>query len=280
MNIQVDHETEQQITQSNDLLKDVLIQDLLGLYLYGSSIVGGLQKYSDIDLFVVSNRPTTQEEKTKIAGEMLKISGIYQKSTKKPVELTIVVKSDVNPWHYPPTFDFQYGDWLREEFEKGNLEPWDSKEMPDLAVLITQVLLASKTLYGPDPDQLLDDVPYHDFMIAATEEIDHLLTDLDGDTRNVLLTLARIWSTLETDAIRSKPSAAVWAIDRLPQEYQPVLQKARAICLGEENERWDDIKAKIKPCADFMVGKIKEQTSFLESSNTTQRSIHLGETVR
>jgi streptomycin 3"-adenylyltransferase len=277
MIIRAEPETEQQIFQCLDLLKDVFMQDLLGLYLYGSSIVGGLQKYSDIDLLAVLNRPSTLEEKTKIVSQLLRISGNYLKGIKRPIELTMVVKPDVNPWHYPPTFDFQYGDWLREKFENGITEPWDSKEMPDLALLITQVLLASKPVYGPEAGQVLDKVPYLNFITATTDELDGLLADLDTDTRNVLLTLARIWSTLETDAIRSKPSAAAWAVDRLPEELRPVLQRAGAICLGEENEHWDDINGKIKPCADFVVGKIKELTSLLKSSDATQRSISLGE---
>lgn len=83
---------------------------LLGVYLYGSSVVGGLQKYSDIDLFVISARATTDKEKQTLINSLLQISGIYMKNSKLPIELTIVVQSEVNPWHYPPRFDFQYGD--------------------------------------------------------------------------------------------------------------------------------------------------------------------------
>jgi predicted nucleotidyltransferase len=143
-------EMRQQLEESLELLRMVLGADLLGVYLYGSSLVGGLQKYSDIDLFVVSNRATTRQEKAKLVIDLLKISGIYMKSKKLPIEMTIVEKSEVNPWHYPPRFDFQYGDWLRQQFEQGNIEPWPTKEMPDLALLITQVLLASTTLAGYD----------------------------------------------------------------------------------------------------------------------------------
>jgi len=81
-------------------------------------------------------------------------------------------------------------------------------EMPDLALIITQVLLKSKTLYGSEPKQLLTYVPYHDFMKAMLHDLNRLATDLEHDTRNVLLTYARIWSTLETNEIRSKPTAA------------------------------------------------------------------------
>ena len=62
--------------------------------------------------------------------------------------MTIVIKSEIKPWRYPPHFDFQYGEWLREKFENGNIDPWPTKEMPDLALLITQVLLASQTLWN------------------------------------------------------------------------------------------------------------------------------------
>jgi len=123
----LDNEIEEQITQCVSLLKNVLGQDLLGVYLYGSSIVGGLQKYSDIDIFVVTGRSTTYEEKAKLVTNILQISGIYQKSSKPPIEMMIVIKSEINPWHYPPKFDFQYGDWLRTEFESGNIEPWATK---------------------------------------------------------------------------------------------------------------------------------------------------------
>lgn len=59
-----------------DLLKDVLGNDLLCVYLHGSSVVGELQKYSDIDLFVVSERATTDKEKQILVNSLLQISGI------------------------------------------------------------------------------------------------------------------------------------------------------------------------------------------------------------
>jgi predicted nucleotidyltransferase len=273
----LNNDTEKQINQCLNLLKAILGQDLLGVYLYGSSIIGGLQKYSDIDLFVVSERSTTLAEKAKLSASLLHISGIYMKSSKLPIEMTMVVKSQINPWHYPPSFDFQYGDWLRKKFASGIIEPWSTKEMPDLALLITQVLLASKTLLGPNPDKLLCKVPYHDFMIATTYTLQHLMSNLNSDTRNVLLTYARIWSTLETDAIRSKPAAADWAFNRLPKKYQPVMKRAVAICRGQQNEHWHDIQAHIKPCADFMVSQINKRISVIRLSDNTHKSIKLAE---
>lgn len=145
--------------------------------------------------------------------------------------------------------------------------------MPDLALLITQVLLASKTLFGPVPSELLDPVPYLDFIKAMLNELDSLIADLDRDTRNVLLTFARIWSSVETDSIRSKIDAASWVINKLPDEYKPVMNRARAISSGEEKKHWEDLKVIIKSCAEFMVEHIKIQTSGLNSSDYSNRSI-------
>ncbi|HAT1867329.1 aminoglycoside adenylyltransferase domain-containing protein [Legionella pneumophila] len=275
--LKLDDETERQIDQCLNLVKEILGQDLLGVYLFGSSILGGLQKYSDIDLLVVSDRSTTHEEKTKLAIKLLQISGVYMKSTKLPIEMTIVEKAEINPWHYPPNFDFQYGDWFRKQFESGIIEPWPTKEMPDLAILITQVLLASKTLLGADPDQLLCKVPYKDFIIATTDALQNLMSELNSDTRNVLLTFARIWSTVGSDTIRSKPAAANWAIDHLPEKYRPVMKRAKAICKGEEKENWDDIREFIKPCADFIIGQINNKVIEIKLSNNTNKSIKLAE---
>jgi predicted nucleotidyltransferase len=263
----LDNLSKEQVRQCIDALKTVLEEHLLGVYLYGSAIVGGLQRYSDIDLFVISSRSTTLIDKTKLATELLKISGIYLKGPKRSLEVTIVKKSEVNPWRYPPHFDFQYGDWLRKEFESGNNEPWPTKEMPDLALIITQVLMASKTLLGPSPNQLLGCVPYYDSIRASVSALSSLIVELDSDTRNVLLTLARIWCTVKTDTIRSKPDAAAWVIQHLPRAYKPVMRRARAICIGQENESWADIERLIKPCADMMIINIKKQISLLNSDS-------------
>lgn len=89
-----------------------------------------------------------------------------------------------------------------------------------------------------------------------------LLAELDTDTRNVLLTLARIWTTLATGEIRSKDAAADWALARLPAGHRPVLAHARAVYLGDEDERWDGgLLTGVRPCADHLVRAIGRQAS-------------------
>jgi Aminoglycoside adenylyltransferase, C-terminal domain len=151
--------------------------------------------------------------------------------------------------------DFQHGDWLSAHFEAGDLEPWPTTN-PDLASLITMALLADRPLRGPAPADVFDPVPHDDLIRAITGELGALLDDLDSDTRNVILTLARIWSTVETGAVRSKDAAADWTLARLPEEHRAVLARARAIYVGEEEERWDDLRPRIQPHAEHVVARI------------------------
>ncbi|WP_131782210.1 aminoglycoside adenylyltransferase domain-containing protein [Legionella gresilensis] len=264
----LDNLAAEQVKQCIAALESILKDHLLGVYLYGSAIIGGLQKYSDLDLFVVASRSTTAKDKAQLITELLKISGIYLKGIKRSVELTIVVKSEINPWRYPPLFDFQYGEWLRKEFESGNHVPWLTNKMPDLALIITQVILASNILFGPNPTQLLPYVPYTDVIKASLEALDILIVELNHDTRNVLLTLARIWCTVSTATIRSKPDAATWAIQHLPKNYKLVMQRARAICLGKEHDYWTDIELLVRSCADKIVRNIKQHSSLLMVDNS------------
>jgi streptomycin 3"-adenylyltransferase len=84
-----------------------------------------------------------------------------------------------------------------------------------------------------------------------------LMADLDSDTRNVILTLARIWVTMATGEIQPKDVAADWVLTTLPAEHQAILRHARAIYLGEEPEEWGDLRPRVAPHADYVVGRIR-----------------------
>ena len=119
------------------------------------------------------------------------------------------------------------------------------------------VLLRSRPLIGPSAHDVLDPVPPADLARAMVEGIGSLLDDLEGDTANVVLTLARIRATIATGEIRSKDDAAEWALARLPAEHRPVLARARDVYLGLEEDRWGDLAPRVGPHAEHVVGEIQ-----------------------
>jgi Domain of unknown function (DUF4111) len=226
---------------------------VLGAYLYGSALAGGLRPRSDLDVLVLVRRELTIEAKRRLAEGLLAISG----RGPRPVEVTFVAQPAIKPWRYPPRFDLQFGEWHREALERGEVEPLAATANPDVALLLTMVLQASRPLLGPPATDLLDPVPPEDLTRAMLHGVDEVMPGLADDTRNSVLTLARIWLTVETGEIGAKDRAADWALERLPPEHRPVLGRARAIYLGEEDERWDDLRPRVRPYADHVAGEIR-----------------------
>jgi streptomycin 3"-adenylyltransferase len=221
------------------LLRDVLGKSVEAAYLHGSAVHGGLRSDSDLDILATTSRGTTDDERQSLIEGLLALS----RSRGDPVgvrhlELTLVVRSDIRPWRYPPPMDFQYGDWWRAKFVAGDLAPWTSPN-PDLAVVLTAVRSAGIPLFGPPAIDVLDPIPRTDLDRALRDVIPDLLVDLDDDTRNVLLTLARVWLTLETSSIAPKDVAASWALERLPEDRGDALRTARDAYIGTTRDAWD-----------------------------------------
>ncbi|MDN3265636.1 aminoglycoside adenylyltransferase family protein [Streptomyces sp. CSDS2] len=244
-----------QVREIVGLVDGVLGQDVIGTYLHGSSVLGGLRPASDVDVLVVSRRRMDERDRRTLLGGLLRISGSRNRA--RPVELTVVVQSEVRPWRYPPTGDFLYGEWLRAEYEAGEVP--QPGPMPDLALLITMALAGDSPLTGPRPAQILDPVPRADLIRASVAGIPGLLDDLDSDTRNVLLTFARIWTTLATGEIKSKDAAADWALAHLPPEHRAALAHARQLYLTcpYSEESWSDaLRARVCPHVDHVLAEI------------------------
>jgi predicted nucleotidyltransferase len=246
-----------QLDKIIDLVREVLGEDAVGAYLHGSTALDQLKPRSDLDVLVLSRRPSTPAEKRALIDHLLRMSGSGSPSGgARPIELTIAVESEIRPWRYPPRVDFLYGDWMRKEFERGDLTPWDNPH-PDLAPVIAAVRSANRALFGPAPAEVFDPVPDEDLNRAIVEGIPGLLDDLDSDTTNVVLTFARIWITLATGTIHSKDGAADWVLLRLPEEHRAVLTLARAVYLGEAEDDWGDLQARLRPHVEHVLGEIK-----------------------
>ena len=222
------------------LCREVMGEAAVGAYLFGSAVTSGLRRDSDLDILVISNRQTTDIERRALINGLLATSRSRGDVTdKRHLEVTVVARTDIQPWHYPPPMELQYGDWWRREFESGAVEPWSSPN-PDLAVLLTAARADCVPLFGPPISDLVDPIPRHDLGRAMLDVIPDLMADLEDDTRNVLLTLARVWHTLETGKLVAKDVAADWAIARLPEGRGDALRRARDGYVGHADDAWDD----------------------------------------
>lgn len=243
----------------------------LGTYLYGSATAGGMRPDSDLDLAVIVSRRLTPEEKTALIATLRPLSrrGMRPKEW-RPLEVTVVALPDVRPWRYPPPVDLQYGEWLTDAdlAEQAAAEP---REHPDLALAITQLREAGRAIAGPAARQILDAVPHGDVVRATLDSLPSLLAGLEDDTRNVLLTLARMWSTLATKTLRSKDAAADWVMGRLSRQDQSSMVYARDLYRHGGWGDWTDRRGEVRDLAERMVKEIRATADSADRSNLPHR---------
>ena len=228
-------EIKPQLSAARAVIERHLGGTLKAIHLFSSAVNGGLKPRSDIDLMVTIKAPLDDSTRRALMEELLTVSAPpgTDKSL-RALEVTIVVLDHLVPWQYPAKREMQFGEWLRDDILAGTFEP--ALADPDLAILLTQLLQNSVSLFGPNADQLFESVPAADLKASFRDTIaqwkEH--RDWEGDEQTVVLALARIWYSAATGEIGSKDIAAAWVLERLPVEHRPLLERARDAYLGHE----------------------------------------------
>lgn len=230
---------------------------VVGMYLYGSAITGGLRIHSDIDVLVIVKQNLTDAIRKKLIRRIMKVSGkVGNTSGIHPLEITIINLKDVVPWRYPPKIEFQYGEWRRDEFEQGEV-PKQTYD-PDLTIILSEVRQNSISLIGPKPSEILDLVPFMDIKRAISDSLSNLINNRKGDERNVLLTLSRMWLTVSINEVAAKDVAAEWAIERLPKELTSLLDYARNAYVGECDDNWEGRDTEVTALVNYIRQQIEK----------------------
>ena len=224
------------------LLRQEFGASLAAVWLHGSAVRGGLRPDSDVDVLAVVEHPVDDMTGKRLAAGLLNLSGTPG-SGKRPLELILFQRSDLEALPYPARCAFMYGEWLREVFASGTLP--ESAPDPELTLVLAQARLEARPLVGPDgPDaaEMLPAIPHHDIRRAIADLLPVVIASLEGDERNVLLTLARMWHTVSKGDFVPKDVAATWAAERLPAGPASALLLARSAYLGIGVDDWRTLK--------------------------------------
>ena len=237
-----------------------LAKSLAAVYLHGSAVAGELRPSSDVDLLVVIDQPMTSKVRRCLASELMEISGRYpfNPEGRRPLEVIVFLRSALTEPIYPARSEFIYGEWLRHEYEAG--ESSEPACDPELTLVLAQSRQEAKPLVGPDANELLPAIPKSDIRRAIRDVLPALIETLQGDERNVLLTLARMWRTTVTGEFVSKDAAADWAATRLPAEQAEVLVDARggylSGCESDWRNRQQELQRTVKSLHDLVLANL------------------------
>lgn len=240
----------QEAHRIKDALAEVLGTKLEGVFLYGSSALEELRPDSDVDVLAVCGQALTHKERERLTECLLLLS--KRPGSGRPLEVSVVLREELEKGSYPPACEYQYGEWLRDEIEAGKLP--EATLDPDMLLLLWQVREYGIPLMGPEAQQWIGPVDHSMLEKAIGDCLPGLMKSLRGDERNVLLTLARMWYTLSTGAVCTKDRAAQWVCLMLSESSGP-LAMARNAYLGLEKDCWER-EEEVQKLAEELRGRI------------------------
>jgi len=226
----------EQVRRLEHLLTAVLGSSLLGIYLHGSLSMGCFNpQSSDIDLLVVAGDEMEREQKLRLAGALLAISG-----RPAPIEMHILLESELKPWKSPTPYHFHYSEGWRDRWQQIIRTPGvldgalDGGFDLDLAAHVTHLHDRGVALIGPPIHQLFPQVPRQHFIAALMDDLRDAELHLAKNPVYTVLNLCRVYRYLRQGAISSKAEAGIWAGEFLLEERAEIARRALEIyCTGE-----------------------------------------------
>ena len=244
-----------QVFQAISLVENLFPKKILGIYLYGSATLGGLYPNSDIDILIITSKKINNKTRTELTKQLMAISGKVGCIEKRPLEVTIINQKDIISWQLPLKCEYMYGEWLRKEMEAGKIpQPFYDA---DLTILLWQARVSNIQLRGEQAEKLIPLISSDDVQKAIQDSLPILLSNIKNDETNILLTLSRMWFTLETGQICSKNTAAEWILPKLPSQLTPLMELAVAEYLGKCTAEWNDLEKEVFLLIDFIESKLK-----------------------
>ncbi len=240
----------EQAIQAVPAAEELFGNRIAGIFLYGSATLGGLRPESDIDLLILIRGGMSCDERKTLTNLLLDLSAPPGHAGKRPLEVVVVSLEQITPWRFPPRREFLYGEWLRNRLEAG-IWPEPCFD-PDLVLLLRQARAHGLALAGEAAVKLIPAVPFREIRSAIRHSLPGLLASLKGDERNVLLTLGRMWFTLEKHEICPKDVAAEWVVPKLPPEFASLLRMAGRAYQGIAADHWEPVTRETTLLAEFM----------------------------
>ncbi|MCR5167536.1 MAG: DUF4111 domain-containing protein [Oscillospiraceae bacterium] len=210
------------VTCSEEILKD----DLTGIYLHGSAVMGCFNpEKSDLDMVIVVRKPLTDLVKKEYLDMVV---GLNALAPKKGIEMSIVTKAVCDPFEYPTPFELHFSiahlDWYKNDPDDYIKKMKGTDK--DLAAHFTIITNRGRCLCGEPIKDVFAVIPKDAYFDSIRNDISNATDDICSDTMYLTLNLARVLAYKKDESILSKKEGGEWALDNLPDEYHPLIRSA------------------------------------------------------
>lgn len=214
--------TEKFVEQSKAILGD----NLVGLYLHGSAVMGCYNdEKSDIDLLVVIHNDMSDEEKRRYMDMIVELNTY---APPKGIEFSIVKKSVCKPFVYPTPFELHFS-VAHLEWYKNNPQDYVLKMKgtdKDLAAHITILYHRGICLWGKDVHNVFEAVDESAYLDSIWNDIEQAEADIMENPVYITLNLCRVLAYKQENLILSKQEGGIWGLAHVPKTYSNLIQQA------------------------------------------------------
>ena len=240
------------VEQSKEILRD----NLVGVYLHGSLVMGCFNpQKSDIDLIIVVEQPLTDTVKRAYIEMTVEYNAL---GPAKGIEMSIVLREVCKPFVYPTPYELHFSAGHLEWFEEAPDEY--IREMngtdKDLAAHFTIINKRGKCLYGAPIEDVFAEVPSVDYMDSIWFDVEGAAEEITEYPMYLILNLARVLAYKQEGLVLSKKEGGDWALGRLPAEYRPLIADALREYSENAEVVYDDVLA--KRYAEFAIRKLTQ----------------------
>ncbi len=228
------------VEQSKDILRD----NLVGVYLHGSLVMGCFNpQKSDIDLIIVVDKPISDPIKRAYLDMVAQFNA---SGPAKGIEMSIVLREVCKPFVYPTPYELHFSaghlEWLEEAPDEYIREMNGTDK--DLAAHFTIINKRGKCLYGAPIEDVFAEVPSSDYMDSIWFDVEGAAEEITEYPMYLTLNLARVLAYKEDGLVLSKKEGGEWALEHLPSEYRPLITDAMREYSENAEIVYDDVLAK------------------------------------
>ena len=224
-------EVKQQIRNKVNGVSRLLKTNLVGLYLHGSIVLDAFdENSSDLDMAGVINSGLSLADKIELGSLLFSLN-----KEPCPLELQLFIRDGFTHLKNQPEGHFYFSDYWSVQYEKISSGAENAEEIfasvffggepvSDFAVIKQKGIC----LFGKPINEVFTDISNGLFFSSVSSNIDDFYVESDNDSQSsfLVLQLCRILSFKKTGEILSKPKAAIWAFEHLPNQYHAIIKTA------------------------------------------------------
>ncbi len=219
-------QTEEILSEVVHLHREILGENLTGIYIHGSLAFGCCHPdRSDVDFLTVTGRAPTLAEKRTLLERLILLEA---NAPRKGFEMSVVLAEHCRHFIYPTPYELHYSKMHRNAFLSDPDEYCKAMRGtdPDLAAHFTVVRKTGVTLYGKDAGSLFAPVPRADYLDSIRRDAADAEKGIESDPVYFVLNLCRVLAYLREGLVLSKADGGHWGIKALPKPFHSIIKEA------------------------------------------------------